>query len=254
MVNKHIFLTGSEGQLGLAISKKLNSEGCNVYGMDMNNSSKNKYLYKYKKGTVTDRVSFREFYNLIEIKEDPCKILLINNAGVSIFTPSEERTLEEFRFVTEVNMLGPIFGMTEFSLFINRLNNLKQNQNNNNFSIINISSIYGIVSPNMSIYTDTKRNNSEIYGASKAGLIQMTKYFATRYANIPININSIAPGGVINRDVQGEDFISKYSSLVPMKRLCKEEEIAEAVYMLFNTSNNYLTGQTIAVDGGLTSW
>ena len=47
-------------------------------------------------------------------------------------------------------------------------------------------------SPNKNIYTDTKRNNSEIYGASKAGVIQMTKYFATRYANIPITVNSIA--------------------------------------------------------------
>ena len=82
----------------------------------------------------------------------------------------------------------------------------------------------------------------------------MTKYFATRYANIPITVNSIAPGGVINRKVQGEEFISNYSSLVPMKRLCKEEEVAEAVFMLVNTSNNYLTGQNIAVDGGLISW
>ncbi len=106
----------------------------------------------------------------------------------------------------------------------------------------------------MKIYSDTKRQNSEIYGASKAGLIQMTKYFATRYASIPININSISPGGVLNKKLQGDKFISNYSELVPLNRLCEEEEIGQAVSMLLNSSNKYLTGQNIAIDGGLTSW
>ena len=106
----------------------------------------------------------------------------------------------------------------------------------------------------MKIYSDTKRQNSEIYGASKAGLIQMTKYFATRYANIPISINSISPGGVLNRKLQGDEFISNYSELVPLNRLCEDEEIGQAVRMLIYSTNRYLTGQNIAVDGGLTSW
>ncbi len=253
MNKKYIFLTGSEGQLGLAISKKLNLEGFSIYGMDIYKSSKNIFLKKYFQGTVIERDSFIELFKLFEEAEDEYNITLINNAGVSIFTPSEERNLEEFRYVTEVNMLGPIYGITEFYKFVKNLNNFK-NKKNSKFSIINISSIYGVVSPNKEIYTDTKRENSEIYGASKAGLIQMTKYFATRYANIPITVNSIAPGGVINKEVQGKEFISNYSSLVPMKRLCKEEEIAEAVNMMCSTSNNYLTGQNISVDGGLSAW
>ena len=253
MSEKNIFLTGSNGQLGIAISKKLAFNGCKVYGMDISSKSNNKYLDGYLQGSVIDRQDFVSFFNLLGKNMNNINVSLINNAGVSVFSPSEERTLEEFRYVTEVNLLGPIFGMTEFFSFVKLISH-KNDNFMNYFSIINIASIYGMVSPNMSIYSDTKRNNSEIYGASKAGLIQMTKYFATRYAHVPINVNSISPGGVINKLVQGEEFISNYSSLVPMKRLCNEEEIGDAVNMLINSANKYLTGQNIAIDGGLTSW
>ena len=249
----NIFLTGCEGQLGLAISKKLSLNGVSVYGMDINKESRNKYLKKYIQGSVSDRDSFKRFFKLLKNLQDDFKLSLINNAGVSVFTPSEERTFEEFKKVTEVNLLGPIFGMTEFYSFIKSSKKLNNNLKNF-YSIINIASIYGMISPNKSIYTDTKRSNSEIYGATKAGLIQMTKYFAARYADVPISVNSISPGGVINKNVQGEQFISNYSALVPMKRLCNDYEIAETVEMLFKSPNKYLTGQNIAVDGGMTSW
>jgi len=252
-LSKNILLTGSNGQLGVAIAKSLFNDQCNIYGMDIDLNTKNKYLKNYLQGSVADRNSFRNFFKLIELSSDHNEIALINNAGISVFTPSEDRNLEEFRAVTEVNMLGPIYGMTEFYSFIKSLKN-HSNIKNEFYSIINIASIYGMVAPNMKIYTDTKRQNSEIYGASKAGLIQMTKYFSTRYSSIPININSISPGGVLNEDLQGNQFIKNYSSLVPMKRLCKEEEIGNAVKMLINSRNKYLTGQNIAIDGGFTSW
>ena len=119
---------------------------------------------------------------------------------------------------------------------------------------MNIASIYGVVSPNNSIYTDTARNSSEIYGATKAGVIQMTKYYATRYAKLPISVNCIAPGGVLNKEVQGNEFIENYSGLVPQQRLCYPEEVAELTYFLGDNSIEYLSGQTITLDGGMTAW
>ena len=252
LLESHIFLTGANGQLGKVIAKILSLDGSKVYGLDIHPNSTNQYLANYTKGSVTNRESFRTLFNSISNPHENLNISLVNNAGVSIFTPSEERDLEEFRQVTEVNMLGPIYGMTEFYAFAKSLNKLSSFENN--YSIINIASVYGMVAPNMKIYSDTSRQNSEIYGASKAGLIQMTKYFATRYASIPININSISPGGVLNKKLQGDKFISNYSELVPLNRLCEEEEIGQAVSMLLNSSNKYLTGQNIAIDGGLTSW
>ena len=103
-------------------------------------------------------------------------------------------------------------------------------------------------------FTDTKRNNSEIYGATKAGLIQLTKYFAARYAHQKIRVNCIAPGGVLNEALQGEEFIKNYSNLVPMKRLCESKEVSQLCYLLASNKIGYLTGQTISLDGGMTSW
>ena len=121
-------------------------------------------------------------------------------------------------------------------------------------NLINIASIYGMLSPNPSIYTDTSRNSSEVYGATKAGLIQMTKYFAVRYSKVPISINCIAPGGILNTSLQGPDFISNYSRLVPMDRLCNAQELANTCLLLANSNVEYLSGQTIALDGGMSSW
>ena len=123
-----------------------------------------------------------------------------------------------------------------------------------NSQIINIASIYGIIAPNKEIYTDTKRSNSEIYGATKAGLIQMTKYFAARYSSSNIRVNCIAPGGILNTNLQGPEFIKNYSNLVPMKRLCNDLEVAELILSLVNGNFSYVTGQTISIDGGRSSW
>ena len=117
-MSKNILLTGSNGQLGVAIAKSLFNDQCNIYGMDIDLNTKNKYLKNYLQGSVSDRNSFRNFFKLIELSSDHNEIALINNAGISVFTPSEDRNLEEFRAVTEVNMLGPIYGMTEFYSFI----------------------------------------------------------------------------------------------------------------------------------------
>ena len=81
-------------------------------------------------------------------------LCLINNAGISVFTPSEDRTYEEFLKVSEVNLFGPIVGMTEFHNFHKKIND----NFITNSQIINISSIYGITSPNKNIYTDTNRS------------------------------------------------------------------------------------------------
>lgn len=251
-MSKYVLITGVNGQLGECLAKKFGSQrDWNVIGMDIDANSGIKQLYSYYQGSVADKLALREFFSIVEdIK--PEALTLINNAGVSIFTPPEERTIEEFRHVTEVNLLGPIFATTLFKEKIININN--KAKVSIDASIINISSIYGMRSPDNRIYTDTERNNSEIYGASKAGVIQMTKYFACRYAEIPIQINCVAPGGILNRSLQGDDFIRNYSERVPMKRMCYDQEVANLCYSLATSNNKYMTGQTIAIDGGLSSW
>lgn len=253
---KLAFITGCNGQLGQVISSHLKSLDWNVYGMDLSADSNNQFLHGYLHGSVLSRSDFASLFlspiENIDIS-NVTNVSLINNAGVAVFTPSEERTDSEFDLVSRTNLLGPIYGITEFKRsFVDVLDSKKSL--NYTKSIINIASVYGQISPNSSIYSDTNRNSSEIYGATKAGLIQMTKYFAVRYAIYPIMVNCIAPGGILNTDLQGPEFIQNYSKLVPMNRLCRPDELGRMCALLTEFSIGYLTGQTISLDGGLTSW
>ncbi len=253
MIKKIIFITGSEGQLGEKMVSLFSSKNWECYGIDIYDSpNSNSNLKGYLKGDVTKRLSFNNLFKMAKVNNKfEYKIALINNAGVAVFTPSEERTYEEFKKVSDINLFGPIIGITEFfKYFIKEKTSLKIESIN----VINIASIYGLISPNENIYTDTRRNSSEIYGASKAGIIQLTKYFATRYAKFNIQVNAVAPGGVLNANHQGAEFIKKYSNLVPQNRLCNDGEVANLIYSIIESNCSYLTGQTIALDGGMSAW
>ena len=90
---------------------------------------------------------------------------------------------------------------------------------------------------------------------SKAGIIQMSKYFAVHLAERNIRCNSVSPGGIFNpENPQGKDFISKYSDRCPMKRMAKSEEIIGAIVYLSSDLASYTTGQNITVDGGTSAW
>ena len=94
----------------------------------------------------------------------------INNAGVSIFKSWSNRTEQDFNWVTDINLKGTFFCMQIFMNYSIKEKNIG--------SIVNIASHYGLISPDPRIYTDCDRRNSEVYGATKAGIIQMSKYFS----------------------------------------------------------------------------
>ena len=119
--------------------------------------------------------------------------------------------------------------------------------------IINIGSVYGVRSPDFKIYDNLKKVNSEIYGGTKAGLIQITKYFAVALAKQNIYVNCISPGGLINQKSQSKKFIKNYISKVPLGRMCLEKDLQMALIYFSNDKTNYTTGQNLIIDGGFTS-
>ena len=251
MKTRVAYITGTNGQLGVAITNELKKDNWFICGIDIGKDSSNPNVDLYTSGSVSDRSDMESFFQSSKSILSTLNIngfSLINNAGVAVFSPSEERTAEEFDFVVKTNLLGPTYGS---SLFHEHVNDIKADVSK---TIVNIASIYGLISPNESIYTDTARNSSEIYGASKAGVIQLTKYFACKYAKHGITVNCVAPGGVLNEKLQGPMFIENYSSLVPMRRLCQSEDVGKLVKFLAEGSVKYLTGQTIALDGGMSAW
>ena len=129
------------------------------------------------------------------------------------------------------------------------LNFLKKSNNPN---IINLGSIYGLVSGDPNIYTDTKRNTSDAYAASKAAIIQLSRYYAIHLSKYKIRVNSISPGGIYRN--QGADFVKNYSKKTPLARMAKVEEIVNSIIFLLDQGSSYINGHNLVVDGGFTSW
>jgi len=118
-------------------------------------------------------------------------------------------------------------------------------------SIVLISSIYGLVGPDMSLYEGTTMNNPAGYGASKGGLLQLMRYLATVLAP-QIRVNAISPGGVWRQ--QAEQFHARYQSRTPLGRMATEEDLKGAAAYLSSDLSSYVTGHNLVVDGGWTVW
>jgi len=104
--------------------------------------------------------------------------------------------------------------------------------------------------PDFKIYGNSGRNSSEIYGATKAGVIHVTKYLAAYLAKHNILANSISPGGVFNH--QDPNFVRKYKAKTPLGRMAEPEDLTGLIAFLCSDDARYITGQNIAVDGGFT--
>lgn len=122
-------------------------------------------------------------------------------------------------------------------------------------SIINISSMYGNVSPDPSIYKNNKFNSSPQYGAGKAAIIQFTKYAACHLGNENIRVNSVSPGPFPNSKIKKNlSFIKRLNQKTPLGRIGKPDELKGVVLFLASDASSYVTGANIPVDGGWTAW
>ena len=245
--NKVILITGCNGQLGHDISNFFLDLGSIVYGIDTSNNQKIKNPnFFFKKADISKHKNVENF--LKKIFKDNNKLdIIINNAAKSFFTPFYKRRKKEIDETLDSNLTGPINIIKEYYKL--RKKNLSKKCN-----IINIASVYGVVSPDFKIYDSKDRINSEIYGASKAGLIQLTKYFAAFLAKENIIINSISPGGILNKKVQSKKFVKNYSKRVPMGKMGSTFDICIALLYFASDKVEYTTGQNLIIDGGLTTW
>lgn len=118
-------------------------------------------------------------------------------------------------------------------------------------SIVNMASIYGVVGNDFGIYKNTEMEPPAAYSAIKGGLINFTRFLASKYGPYGIRINSVSPGGIF--DHQPESFVQAYTEKVPLKRMGEPEDIAPAVTFLLSEEARYITGHNLVVDGGWTA-
>jgi NAD(P)-dependent dehydrogenase (short-subunit alcohol dehydrogenase family) len=122
-------------------------------------------------------------------------------------------------------------------------------------SVVNVASMYGVVSPDPSVYGSSGKNNPVHYGATKGGLIQMTRYLACHLGGA-IRVNSITPGPFPDLDVDPgiPAFYERLAAKVPLGRVGVAHEVAGPVVFLLSAAASYVNGTNLAVDGGWTAW
>ncbi len=157
---------------------------------------------------------------------------LVNNAGVAVFKPVLDTTPAEWARVLDVNLTGP-FLCARAAVPLMK----------NGGAIVNIGSISGVRASTLRV----------AYGTSKAGIMHLTKQFAAEFAHRRIRVNCVAPGPVdtaMAKAVHSEAIRADYHDAIPLARYGLEEEIADAIHFLCSARASYITGQTLAVDGG----
>ncbi len=123
-------------------------------------------------------------------------------------------------------------------------------------SIVNIASMYGIVSPDLTIYSDKTPPNPPFYGPAKAGLIQLTRYLACELGPLNIRVNAVSPGPFPAPSVLANDpeFARRLSAKTPLRRIGQPDELGGPVLFLLSSASSYVTGANLCVDGGWTAW
>jgi NAD(P)-dependent dehydrogenase (short-subunit alcohol dehydrogenase family) len=124
--------------------------------------------------------------------------------------------------------------------------------------ILNIASDLAVIAPNQSLYRraglepDQQPVKPITYSVIKSGLIGLTKYLSTYWADHGVRANALSPGGVFNG--QGVEFVQRVSALIPMGRMARQNEYRGAVQFLCSDASSYMTGQNIIIDGGRSVW
>lgn len=253
---KTILITGGAGYLGTAMSEALTAYGAELYIASRDERKCKKLSDRLNQeyagnchGIAIDISSEESISRCVnKILNDNGKIdVVINNAAYSVTGYFEDLTDETWKKAIDGTVNG-VFRVC--SAIIPHM--VKAGKG----SIVNIASMYGLVSPNPDLYRGEVRfNNPACYGAGKAAIIQLTKYIAGYYGAKGIRCNSISPGPYPSKTVQETRwFVDNLAEKTMLKRIGQPEDLAGAVLLLASDSSSYITGTNICVDGGWTAW
>ena len=261
---RNIVITGASGLLGSQYANILSSAGANIILLDID-TTKNEKLksalvkkYKNKISAYTLDIS-----NQIEVNKTSKKIIkdfkkidgLINNAAYTTKGAKEKSdnafgTFENFPIdiwqkSLDINLSGVFFCSQAFGKIM-----AKQGKG----VIINIASTYGLVGADQRIYGKSGLNLPISYAATKGAIVNFTRYLAAYWHGKNIRVNTLSPGGVMDKTYQEKSFIKKYSEKTILGRMANKDEYNGAMLFLISDASSYMTGANLVVDGGWTSW
>ena len=255
--NKVAIVTGAYGHLGSSISKALAAFGAHVILVGRNEQKLKDFInqnqlsfknrFEYFVCDVTHEKDYKKVVDKVVSKYAAIDIL-VNNAYAKQNEPFEELTKSEWNHALE-HTLTHYFTCTKAVSPIM----LKSKSG----SIINIASVYSFLGIDHRIFLDLGNNPPIHYAVSKGGVLQMTRYLATLWADKGISVNAISPGyfpkkrpGVPERP----DYIDESAKRTPMNRIGQPDDLAGAVVFLASNASSFITGQNIVVDGGWSVW
>jgi NAD(P)-dependent dehydrogenase (short-subunit alcohol dehydrogenase family) len=202
---------------------------------------------------ITQPDAIRSAAKAIEAELGPVSILLNNAASKTrdvdaFFAPVATFSLETWREIMAVNLDGMFNVAQVFGTMM---------ADRGYGSIVQTASIYGLMAPDQRIYEGSEYlgraiNTPAVYTASKAGVIGLTKHLATYWGAQGVRVNTLTPGGV--ESGQNDTFKQRYGARVPLGRMARADEMVGAMLFLVSDAASYVTGQNIAVDGGLSAW
>lgn len=227
---------GSAGYLGQKVCERLGSEfgSDTVFGIDVANGQFDIDL--------TAEYSFIEVLNARQSRIPIDGLILVNCAGTTVFTPTDERKIEE---ITEVSSSQLGISVLALNRFVELCRSLGVQG-----SAILVSSIFARKVPRFSNYENLARRSAEIYGATKAGVEQLTRYYASLYGREGIRVNCVAPGGILDPKVHAPSFQKAYSELTSLGRMTTLSEVVEVIVFLASDRSSGMTGAIIPVDCG----
>lgn len=248
--DKVAIVTGGYGHIGAAICRGLASMGAivivvgpNKFKYDSVFTDQEKDTIKFFEADILNDQSINDCFSFVYNKYKRIDILVNNAVALKGGKP-----LETSRDAWNYTLNGVL---TSMSYCINQVVPLMNPQGG---VIINVSSMYGIVSPDFSLYDNYPQYfNSVQYGSAKAGVIQLTRYYANYFAPKGIRVNCISPGPFPSKAVQQDSgFVDLLVKKVPLGRIGEPDDLKGVAIFLASEASSFVTGQNIQIDGGWT--
>lgn len=250
-------ITGASGFLGQALSWSLAEAGAHVLlngrsrqpletlGNSLNAAGLSSEVAAFD---ILDKKAVSAFFEQLEHK--PINVLVnnaYNGAAGNIENSKDFQYTDSFEMVVTAANRLMLAGLPSLRLGRDR---------SGNASVINIASMYGIVSPDLRIYSSPQSANPPFYGAAKAALLQWTKYAACEFGPENIRVNAISPGPFPSDAVRknSPEFIDVLAKRVPLARVGEPDELKGPILFLASSASSFVNGANLVVDGGWTAW